>query len=368
MRRVLAAATAVVVVLVGVPVLLLFLAAGSSSAHLAAGPAAALSQPCQGATTLGGPTATEVDGYDFTAVQMRNFRSIVQVGLEEQVPTRGLVVALAVTMQESWGGLNLASEANPDSLNYPHDDVATGDYDSVGLFQQRDSWGPMSVRMDPVESPRMFYTGGRNGQRGLLDIDGWEAMPIWQAAQRVQVSAYPRAYEKWEDDAAAAVAAITGNGTAVIEQVCEPAAAPVVAAGGWVAPLGKGTYTLTSPYGYRTHPVLGYRRLHTGQDLGAPRDTPIYAASAGTVSKADDGNGYGNLVIVDHGDDVQTYYAHQCPGCIDVTVGQTVTAGQQVGGVGTTGLSTGNHLHFEVRLDGEPIDPKPYLNERGVSW
>jgi murein DD-endopeptidase MepM/ murein hydrolase activator NlpD len=116
---------------------------------------------------------------------------------------------------------------------------------------------------------------------------------------------------------------------------------------------------ITSGFGPRVHPILGTTRLHTGIDFSSPYGTAISAAAAGTVIHASGFGGYGNTVIVDHGGGMSTLYAHQSQ--INVSSGQQVGAGDTVGLVGSTGLSTGPHLHFEVRILGSPVDPAPYL-------
>lgn len=115
-----------------------------------------------------------------------------------------------------------------------------------------------------------------------------------------------------------------------------------------------------SGYGPRIHPIHGDVRTHHGVDMGAPEGTPIGAFAAGTVVEAGVRGGYGNLVILDHGNGITTRYAHQSS--LDVAVGDVVTAGQVIGRVGSTGASTGPHLHFEIRRDGASIDPGPYLS------
>ncbi|MFN3925914.1 MAG: murein hydrolase activator EnvC family protein [Pseudanabaenaceae cyanobacterium] len=117
--------------------------------------------------------------------------------------------------------------------------------------------------------------------------------------------------------------------------------------------------TISSPYGWRIHPILGYEKLHTGIDIAADTGTPIYAADTGTVILAEWYGGYGYTVIIAHGNEISTLYAHCSE--IYVTVGQVVQKGQIIAAVGSTGFSTGPHLHFEVRFNGEPIDPMPYL-------
>jgi murein DD-endopeptidase MepM/ murein hydrolase activator NlpD len=127
------------------------------------------------------------------------------------------------------------------------------------------------------------------------------------------------------------------------------------------------TPTGGSAFGYRIHPILGYRKMHTGIDIGGRavgRDingATIVAASDGTVIYTGYRGGYGNTVIIDHGNGVTSLYAHMQSGSYKVSTGQSVTKRQAIGAVGSTGLSTGPHLHFEVRINGNPVDPMGYL-------
>jgi murein DD-endopeptidase MepM/ murein hydrolase activator NlpD len=116
---------------------------------------------------------------------------------------------------------------------------------------------------------------------------------------------------------------------------------------------------ITSPFGNRFHPVLGYSRFHAGTDFGAEHGSPILAAETGIVIMAGWYGGYGNAVILDHGGGLTTLYAHASR--LDVSEGDAVRKGDAIAAVGTTGLSTGPHLHFEVRRDGEPTDPMGFL-------
>lgn len=117
---------------------------------------------------------------------------------------------------------------------------------------------------------------------------------------------------------------------------------------------------ITSGFGWRVHPIFGYRRFHAGVDIDAECGDPIWAAEQGSVISAGWSGGYGNATVIDHGDGLATLYAHQ--DSIGVGVGQRVGRGQLIGSVGTTGWSTGCHLHFEVRINGTPVDPAPYLS------
>ncbi|MDX2241844.1 MAG: peptidoglycan DD-metalloendopeptidase family protein [Leptolyngbyaceae cyanobacterium bins.302] len=116
---------------------------------------------------------------------------------------------------------------------------------------------------------------------------------------------------------------------------------------------------ITSPFGWRMHPVLGYERFHAGLDIGADYGAGIRAAERGIVIFAGWYGGYGNAVILDHGGGITTLYAHTSE--LYVVEGQSVQRGQAIAAVGSTGLSTGPHLHFEVRRDGEPTDPIAFL-------
>ncbi|MDP9406001.1 MAG: M23 family metallopeptidase, partial [Actinomycetota bacterium] len=115
----------------------------------------------------------------------------------------------------------------------------------------------------------------------------------------------------------------------------------------------------TSDYGWRTHPVFGTRRFHAGIDIGAGDGAPIVAVADATVVSAGERGGYGNTVVLDHGDGLATLYAHQSR--LAVSAGETVSRGQVIGYVGSTGYSTGPHLHFEVRVNGEARDPMAYF-------
>lgn len=123
----------------------------------------------------------------------------------------------------------------------------------------------------------------------------------------------------------------------------------------------KDSYRVTSNFGTRIHPITGKRHTHTGIDFAAPQGTDIYAAEDGVVIVAQSWSGYGNCVIIDHGNGLWTLYGHIRNGGIKVDKGETVKKGQKIAEVGSTGNSTGPHLHFEVRKNETPVNPSSYL-------
>ena len=120
-----------------------------------------------------------------------------------------------------------------------------------------------------------------------------------------------------------------------------------------------GDAPVSSPFGYRADPFLGRPALHPGVDLVQPAGSDIKATAAGRVTHAGWMGGYGEMVEIDHGNGLSTRYGHMSEVLVDE--GDAVKAGETIGRVGTTGRSTGPHLHYEVRVDGEPVDPERFL-------
>jgi murein DD-endopeptidase MepM/ murein hydrolase activator NlpD len=130
----------------------------------------------------------------------------------------------------------------------------------------------------------------------------------------------------------------------------------------WPVPANRGPLDKGDFYGMRMHPIFGYERMHTGIDIGAPKNANIIAANSGTVIMAGWSTGYGNRVVIDHGGGIATLYAH-CNKIL-VYVGQAVEQGQVVALIGETGWATGPHLHFEVMEEGERVDPLKFVNQK----
>ncbi|MBX6749192.1 MAG: M23 family metallopeptidase [Micromonosporaceae bacterium] len=307
------------------------------AAVLVATPAVACAvTPLDDVTSIETPTGT------FNQEQIANAAIIVAVGIEMNVPVRGHIIAVATAIQES-RLINLTTAY---------------DHDSLGLFQQRPSqgWGTPEQVTDPRYASRKFY-------EKLLTIDGWESMPLTEAAQKVQRSAYPDAYAKHEPAASTLVSAVSNGSVSCTNYA------------GWVQPVIAPVWS-----GFRT----AERPAHQGVDLGSPRNTPVKAASAGLVVWAGcdtsrwyhcerDGSpntpGCGWYVDIKHPGDIYTRYCHlnEAP---FVRVGDEVMAGTVIGRSGTTGHSSGPHLHFEVHLGDQSsktaTDPVKFMAEHGA--
>jgi murein DD-endopeptidase MepM/ murein hydrolase activator NlpD len=163
----------------------------------------------------------------------------------------------------------------------------------------------------------------------------------------------------------------TGNTALAASSGRSPLSAAARAAAGISGPISIPSrtpldgLTMTSNFGMRVHPVLGGMRAHKGIDLSAPVGTPIHATADGVVGKAAWFGGYGLYVQLEHGNDLETRYGHMSR--LNVAEGQHIHKGDIVGYVGTTGRSTGPHLHYEVRVSGVAVNPLPYMQSGGVT-
>ena len=138
------------------------------------------------------------------------------------------------------------------------------------------------------------------------------------------------------------------------EAANKPSVAPgeQLGTGQFGLPMARGTYSVSSPFGYRTHPITGSQSLHGGIDMAAPVGTPIYASDSGTVLYSGPASGFGNWIVIDHNNGYLTVYGHMYANQLYVGVGAQVKRGQKIAGVGSAGGSTGAHLHFEIHKGG----------------
>ena len=176
------------------------------------------------------------------------------------------------------------------------------------------------------------------------------------------IERYREEYEANE----AAEAAISAQINSMIAEFERQQQAIIDSGNGGSIVVGTGSYQWPLPgytpgytYGWRMHPIFHEMRWHAGEDIGAPNGTPILAVDSGTVALATYGSGYGNYVVISHGGSLSSLYGHMS--AMAVSTGQSVNKGDVIGYVGSTGWSTGPHLHLEMRINGSNVDPKPYF-------
>ncbi|QNA92999.1 MULTISPECIES: M23 family metallopeptidase [unclassified Microbacterium] len=320
---------------------------------------------------------TMKDGYTFTLnkQQLTHAGTMITVGANTPgVGRDGILIALMAALTESTLRQLANTGTYPESGSYPNDGNGS-DHDSLGLFQMRpqSGWGTVAELMDTTYQARAFY-GGPDGPnhpspRGLLDIPGWQQMDKGEAAQAVEVSAYPDRYQNYEPVARTILDTLTRNnsgGSGVPGDTNIPETSRLV------FPLPTGSYVHTSSFGPRIDPITGEARVHAGTDWAAADGTPIFALADGMVTYAGMVDGYSGQITIEHtigGEKVATKYIHMWAHGIHVTTGDRVTAGQHIGDVGSSGHSTGPHLHFQVHPGGAnapAVDAEPWLAERGV--
>ena len=307
--------------------------------------------------------------------QLTHAATIISVGGRTAgVGRNGVAIALMAALTESSLRMLANPSAYPDSMNYPNDGVGS-DHDSLGLFQMRPAsgWGTVAELMNPEYQARAFFGGpsGPNGgsPRGLLDISGWQLLDPGEAAQAVEVSAFPDRYQNYEPVAESILTALTRP-----QPTGKSGASPTVPETSRIVfPLPAGTYTTSDSFGPRIDPYTGEHRFHAGSDLPAAAGTPILAVADGVVTFAGERGTYGGLIVIEHtvdGERVASFYAHMYPDGIHVAAGDSVAAGQHIGDVGSAGKSTGPHLHLEIHPGGasEPaVDALVWLAEHGAA-
>lgn len=300
--------------------------------------------------------------------QLTHAATIVTVGARTSgVGREGVVVALMAALTESTLRMLANPSAFPESVSYPNDGNGS-DHDSLGLFQMRPAagWGSVAELMDPEYQALAFF-GGNSGPnagspRGLLDIPGWALLDPGEAAQSVEVSAYPDRYRNYQPVADTILSALTPSSPA---GTVGPSPS-IAESSSVVFPLSSGTFTSTDSFGWRLDPYTGRPKFHAGSDLAAPAGTPILAVADGVVSFAGSRGSFGGLIVIEHtvgGERVDSYYAHMWDDGIHVAPGDSTTAGQHIGDVGSAGRSTGPHLHIEIHPGGASM---PAVN--AIDW
>lgn len=279
---------------------------------------------------------------DVQAQKIQIVTQIYETAMQQSPKEQPKAIASAISagIQES----NLTNVETP----------ASDGSDSVGVFQMRPSagWGTRQqlLKVD-YASKKWFETLHRN----VKDIEPMAMIDIAIAVENPSRAAY---HSRWNWDK---------TGAELYAQVAAPGAANSCQTTGWQLPLAAKTYRISSVFGMRLDPIDHQVQLHDGVDLAAAKDTPVHSIHSGTVIFAGPNGDYGNYVGLDNGGGTITGYAHLNSIAIGLKKGDAVTVGEVIGYVGTTGGSTGNHLHFLLHLNGKPADPVAFLNSNGVS-
>ncbi|HSH58136.1 MAG TPA: peptidoglycan DD-metalloendopeptidase family protein [Acidimicrobiales bacterium] len=274
---------------------------------------------------LGNPSASAAD----SLLRSANLRELAATSsyLESVAEARGRVVERFRSLRDSTRALQASVEARRDE--------AKGQRDVV--LARRSALEGVRSELDATRTEVKREEAGR---QAVLD------------GVRARVDEFEAQIATLQGDSDSVTGLLQGMQTGGVG-----AATPAAGSGVLRRPLGGAA--LSSMFGPRVHPIFGTVRMHNGVDFRGSTGTPIMAAGGGTVVYAGPRGGYGNTVVIDHGGSLATLYAHQST--VYVSVGATVAPGQVIGAVGSTGFSTGPHLHFEVRLGGTPVNPLGYL-------
>ncbi|GAB3306079.1 M23 family metallopeptidase [Pseudoclavibacter terrae] len=303
----------------------------------------------------------EIAGYQ--GEQLVNAANVILAGNDMGLSVRDQTIGVMTAMGEStlnnidYGDWETSGVTNPDGSPTT----------SIGLFQQQDHWGSREERLNPYRAAQIFYSA----MEISVPLPERDSVEPTLVANRTQVNLDPYYYAQFWDGAVQIVEELSGTTTGLSTgagaQVCSTVAGTQgqVSSTGWAVP-GEGP--ITDPYGMRTHPIYGDQRLHSGTDLAAGGcDGPIWAAQAGTVTFRGFDSGGNGTITLDHGEGITTKYLHSFESGLLVNVGDTVQAGQQIAMTGTSGQSTGCHLHFMVLINDETVDPEPFLAQVGIT-
>jgi murein DD-endopeptidase MepM/ murein hydrolase activator NlpD len=306
----------------------------------------------------------EVGGYGHE--QLVNAAHIIKAGGDKGLGVRDQTIGVMTAMGESsLVNINYGDDIN--GVTNPDGSPTT----SIGLFQQQNGWGTVAERMDPYIASTKFFDAMVNK---VPDAERQTLAPTL-VAHRTQVNADPYHYEKYWDTAVQIVEALAGVDTGLApgtgDQVCssEGGVPGTVNKDGWAAPAAG---PISSNFGPR-EPVMTPNgpssSFHRGTDLAPGCDAPIWAAQTGTVVATGFGVGYGGngTIVIDHGGGVETVYLHMYADGILVKDGDKVVGGQQIAKVGSSGTSSACHLHYEVHINGEAVDPEPFMLAVGIA-
>jgi murein DD-endopeptidase MepM/ murein hydrolase activator NlpD len=300
-----------------------------------------LSSPPCGATGISVNAGALPDQVgQFQGEQLQNAAAVVNAGANLGVTIQAQTLALAAAIGQS------------DLINLD------GDPAGLGVFKAPDAapWGSAENRRNVTIASLTFY-------RELASTDGWEDMLPTLAVNSVLRTADPYAFEGAYQHAVTLITAFGGT-----QPSCTGGPAGEVNTQGWAKPVdgrlgdGYGPRESICTNGYCSKP------FHSGADVEASTGTPIYALRGGIVSAAGPNGSYGNWIVIDHGGGIVSTYAHMYGDGVFVAAGQRVTAGQNIGEVGCSGVCTGPHLHLEISVDGVRVDPIPFLRNVGVTW
>jgi murein DD-endopeptidase MepM/ murein hydrolase activator NlpD len=274
---------------------------------------------------LGNPSASAAD----SLLRSANLRELAATSsyLESVAEARGRVVERFRSLRDSTQALQAAVESRRDD--------AKGQRDVVVARRSA-----LEAVRSELDATRLEVTREEAGRQAVLE------------SVRARVGEFEAQIATLRGDSDSVTGLLQGMQTGGV-------GAPTPVAGSGVLRRPLGGAALSSMFGPRVHPIFGTVRMHNGVDFRGSTGTLIMAAGGGTVVYAGPRGGYGNTVVIDHGGSLATLYAHQS--AVYVSVGTTVAPGQVIGAVGSTGFSTGPHLHFEVRLGGTPVNPLGYL-------
>ena len=233
------------------------------------------------------------------------------------------------------------------------------DYDNAVIEQLKADRQAVADALTALESSRTEQAN----QKTLLDQQrADQAVKVEEAAQVLKnLESDVAEYERLLEEQAAEEARVNdeiAQREAELEELIRQNQIQFTVSNGWLYPLPTSCMTLTSAFGYRIHPITGRPHSHTGTDIAAPYGTPTKAVKSGVVTISEYGSSYGNYVVISHGDGTTSLYAHMSSRA--ASAGDVVSQGDVIGYVGSTGNSTGNHLHLEIRVNGSRVDPEQY--------